>query len=82
MEAPGEVKRDAIEYRDYTIALATERMREGDWAVVARVVHTTRMGEDIFPVPVPDRRFPTEEEARTFGAEVARRWIDDNAPRR
>lgn len=81
MDAPGEVRRDSTEYRDYEIAVATERMKDGEWAVVARAVLQTPTAHDVFPVPVPDRRFPTEQEAREFGVEVARRWIDRNAPR-
>jgi hypothetical protein len=81
MEGPGDVKRDATAYRDYDISVATERMNDGAWAVVARAVHRTPTAEDIFPVPVPDRRFPTEQEAREFGTRVARDWIDANAPR-
>jgi len=80
METPGEVKRAAIEYRDQAIAVATERMKDGQWAAVARVAHHTRSAEDIFPVPVPDRRFTTEEEAREFGIKMARDWIDENMP--
>ena len=80
MAAPGNVNRDSTEYRDYAIAVATEQMKDGDWAVVARAVHHTATAEDVFPVPVPDRRFPTEPEAREFGIQAAREWIDKNAP--
>ena len=77
----GDVKRDCTEYRDYDISVATERMKDGAWAVVARAVHHTPTAEDVFPVPVPDRRFSTEHEAHDFGVQVAREWIDQNTPR-
>lgn len=76
----GTVHRDSTEYRDYAIATTTERMRDGNWAVVARAVHHTHTAEDIFPVPVPDRRSATEDEAREFGIQFARAWIDENMP--
>jgi hypothetical protein len=78
---PGDVKRTVTEYRDYDISVASECMQDGAWAVVARVVHRTPTAKEIIPVPVPDRRFPTEPEARDFGVQVAREWIDANAPR-
>jgi hypothetical protein len=80
MNAPDDVKRETTEYRDYTIAVTTERMQDGQWAVVARAVHQTPTANDVFPVPVPDRRFPSEHEARDFGIQVARDWIDQNTP--
>jgi hypothetical protein len=80
MESPGEVRRDVTEYGDYAITVATERMNDGAWAVVARAVHRTPTADEVFPVPVPEERFPTEEQARQFGVEVAQRWIDKNAP--
>lgn len=81
MENAGDVKRDATDYREYTISVATERMKSGDWAVVARAVHRTPTADDVFPVPVPEKKFPTEQEAREFGMDVARHWIDENTPR-
>ena len=81
MEIPGDVKRDTIDYRDYAISVATDRVRDGGWAVIARAVHQTETANDVFPVPVEDRRFPTEQEAREFGFQVARDWIDQNTPR-
>ena len=78
---PGDVKRDATEYRDYTISVATERMKSGDWAVVARAVHHSPTAEDIFPIPVPEKQFSTQQEAREFGIDCARQWIDENTPR-
>jgi hypothetical protein len=55
-------------------------MADGQWAAVARAVHQRGAASDVFPVPVADRRFATEEDAREFGFAVARRWIDENTP--
>jgi hypothetical protein len=81
METTGEVSRNTTDYRDYTISVTTERMRDSTWAVVARAVHRTQTADDIFPVPVPDRRFATEQEALELGFQAARDWIDANSPR-
>jgi hypothetical protein len=32
------------------------------------------------PLPVPDRTFPTEHEAREFGHTQARAWIERSLP--
>jgi hypothetical protein len=82
MEAPGDVKRDTTEYHGYVISVVTERMQDGQWAVVARAVHQTPTANEVFPVSVPDRRFPAEQDAHDFGVKVARDWIDENAPPR
>jgi hypothetical protein len=77
----GNVKRDSRQYRGYTISVVTELMDDGAWAAVARAVHETPTSSDVFPVPISDRRFPTEEDAREFGFKAARDWIDENTPR-
>ena len=80
MTAPSDVNRENTEYRGYDITVTTERLRDGAWAAVARAVRHTPTAEDIFPVPVPEARFPTEEQAREFAIDAARHWIDADAP--
>jgi hypothetical protein len=76
----GDVKRDTRPYRGYTISVTTERM-DGGWAAVARAVHESESSREVFPVPVSDRRFPSERDAQEFAFQVARDWIDENTPR-
>lgn len=73
-----EVHRDPnpAAYRGCDIAVVTERMGDGRWAVAAKVTHETAHALKVTPLPVPDRTFATEDEARQFGYAQAREWID------
>jgi hypothetical protein len=65
---------------DYSITVATERMKDGKWAGVTTVKHATPGGERNFDLPVSDARFATEAEAQSFEVTRALEWIDHNAP--
>lgn len=67
-------------YRNCSISVVTERLRDGRWAVVATVTHETPGAVHATPLPVPDRTFPTEDEAREFGHAQARDWIERSLP--
>lgn len=67
-------------YRDCDISVVTERMHDGRWAVVAKVTHETSGAVQITPLPVPERTFDTEEEARDFGYAQALDWIERSVP--
>jgi hypothetical protein len=73
-----EVHRDhnPTRHRGCDISVVTERMRDGRWAVVAKVTHETADSVRVTPMPVPDRTFVTEDEARQFGYAQARDWIE------
>lgn len=73
-----EVHRDQnpTAYRGCDIAVVTERMRDGRWAVAAKVTHETEHALQVTPMPMPDQTFATEDEARQFGYAQARDWID------
>ena len=65
---------------DYSIAVATERMKDGQWSAVASVQQSTASGERNIGLPISDARFATEAEAETFEVTRAREWIEQNAP--
>ena len=61
-----------------SIALATEEMKDGRWAVVVTVTQSTDTAELNTDLPVTHARFATESEAEAFGVQSAREWIDRN----
>jgi hypothetical protein len=65
---------------DFTIAVVTERMNDGNWAVVASVRHQSPTGEQITDLPVQSSRYPTQAEAEEAGVRQGRDWIARNAP--
>lgn len=67
--------------RGYDIGVTTERMKDGKWAVVATVTHSTRTARQTFDLPVPKARFGSEPDAETYGVRMAQRWIEQNTPK-
>lgn len=65
---------------DYSIAVATERMKDGKWSAVATIQQTTPTGERNVDLPISDARFATETEAESFEVSRAREWIERNMP--
>jgi hypothetical protein len=65
-------------YGNCSIALATEEMNDGRWAVVVTVTETTDTAERNTELPVTHERFVSEAEAEAFGLRSAREWIDRN----
>jgi hypothetical protein len=65
---------------DYSIAVASEKMRDGKWSAVATLQQSTSTGQRNIDLPVSDQRFDTETEAEQFVVELAKEWIDRNAP--
>jgi hypothetical protein len=63
------------------IHVTTERLAEGEWAVVSAVKHRSDFGEKTVDLPVPDRTFATQADAEDFGARIAVEYLDRNAPR-
>jgi hypothetical protein len=70
-EAPG----------DYSIAIASERMKDGKWSAVTTIQQATPTGERNIDLPISETRFATEAEAENFEVSRAREWIEKNAPR-
>jgi hypothetical protein len=70
----------ATRYRNCNISVVTERLGDGRWAVVATVTHETPGAVQATPLPVTDRTFSTEGEAREFGHAQARDWIEQSLP--
>jgi hypothetical protein len=58
------------------ISVVTEKMRDGNFAVVAKVTHEVGDAVQVTPLPVPDRTFETEEAAQAFGVRQAQEFID------
>jgi hypothetical protein len=65
---------------DYSINVATERMKDGRWSGVTTVKQTTATGERNIDLPVAEVRFTTEAEAQSFEVTRALEWIEQNAP--
>jgi hypothetical protein len=64
-----------------SIAVVTEQMADGGWAVVASVKHRSPSGEQIVDLPVSDARYSTQAEAEQAGVSQGRDWIARNTPR-
>ena len=62
------------------ISVVTEKMRDGNYGVVAKVTHEVGDAVQVTPLPVPDRTFPSEEEAQAFGVMQAQEFIDRMEP--
>jgi hypothetical protein len=67
-------------YGGYNVAVASEQMKDGKWAAVATITHSTGTGQRIIDLPIPDQRFETEEAAERSEVKMAMEWIDRNAP--
>ena len=66
--------------RDCQIAVVTERMDDGTWAVVASVKHFSDRSEKIVDLPVPMQRFASQAEAEAHGVRLGEAWIEKNEP--
>ena len=63
----------------YSIAVASEQMRDGKWSAVATVTRSTETSQRAVDLPVPTERFESEADAELFAVETARAWIERNA---
>jgi hypothetical protein len=68
-------------YGNCDIAIATEQMRDGKWAVVAAVKQSTANTQRTTDLPVSDERFDSQADAEDYGVRMAREWIDQNMPK-
>jgi hypothetical protein len=65
---------------DYAIAIVTECMADGQWAVVASVKHRREGVESTRDLPVSKERFATQADAEAHGERQARAWLERNEP--
>jgi hypothetical protein len=65
--------------RNCQIAVVTERMDDGTWAVVASVKHLSDRSTTITDLPVPQQRFASQAEAEAHGVRLGEHWIEKNA---
>jgi hypothetical protein len=65
---------------DYTIAVVTEQMADGEWAVVASIKHRSPSGEQLTDLPVTNLRYTSQVEAEEAGIAQARAWLSQNIP--
>jgi hypothetical protein len=63
---------------DYTIAVVTEQMADGEWAVVASIKHRSPSGEQLTDLPVTNLRYTSQVEAEEAGIAQARAWLSQN----
>jgi hypothetical protein len=64
----------------YSIALTTEEMKDGGWAVVVTVMQATDGANRHVDLPITHQRFDSEAEAEEYGLTTAREWIEQNTP--
>lgn len=62
------------------ISVATERMKDGKWSVVATIENHVGEGVQHTPLPVTHLRFETEEEAHAFGMAQANDYLERATP--
>jgi uncharacterized protein DUF6566 len=75
------IQRTTVPVNDeYSIAVVTEQMADGAWAVVASLQHHSPMGEKVIDLPVVDARYATQAEAEEAGIRQARDWLERNMP--
>ena len=67
-------------YPGCEIAVATERMKDGKFSVVATVEHRVGEGMQATPLPVTHLRFESEEEAHAFGMAQAAEYLERAEP--
>ena len=65
-------------YGNCSIALTTEEMSDGKWAVVVTITQTTDTAQRNTDLPVSHERFDSEAEAEAYGVRIAKEWIDQN----
>jgi len=65
---------------DYTIAVVTEQMADGEWAVVASIKHRSPSGEQLTDLPVTNLRYASQVEAEEAGIAQGRAWLSQNMP--
>jgi hypothetical protein len=63
-----------------SIAVVTERMADGRYAVVASIRHRSPTGEQTTDLPVRDTRYATRAEAEEAGIRQGRDWMARNRP--
>jgi hypothetical protein len=68
-------------YKDFDIAIATEQMRDGKWAVVVTLKQSTDTAQRNIDLPVSHQRFDSQAEAEDYGVRTATEWIDQNTPK-
>lgn len=72
-EARGELDREC------EVSVVTEQMGDGRWAVAVTVVHVTEGARQAIPLPMTHERFDSEAEARAYGLQRGREWVEHNA---
>jgi hypothetical protein len=63
---------------EYAIAIVTERMSDGKWAVVASIKHDSPTGEQTIDLPVRDEHYADQQAAEEAGLGQAREWLAQN----
>ena len=67
-------------YDGAEISIATERMKDGKWSVVATIENHVGDGVQHTPLPVTHLRFETEEDAHAFGMAQANDYLERATP--
>jgi hypothetical protein len=62
------------------ITVVTEELGHGSWAAVSTIHHFLDGGTRTIDLPVSDKRFESQEDARDFGLRQAMTWLERNMP--
>jgi len=65
---------------EYSIAIVTEAMADGSWAVVTSIKHRSSTGEQVTDLPIQTDRYATQPAAEQAGLTQAQSWLTDNVP--
>ena len=65
---------------EYSVAVVTEDMADGRWAVVANIKHRSPSGEQIIALPIQTERYADQRQAEEAGLAQAPAWLTQNVP--
>ena len=68
------------DYAGCEITVETERLGDQDWAAVSTIHHLLDGATRTIDLPVSDKRFASQGDARDFGLRQAITWLERNMP--
>lgn len=68
------------EYAGCEISVVTERLSDHEWAAVSTIHHLMEGATRTIDLPVSNKRFENQADARDFGLGQAMTWLERNMP--